>query len=763
MSAAAPSFTTSRRAVMLGFAGAAGALAFVSAGPRAQQAPPYRWRNAKVGGGGFVPGVVFSRVRQGLAYLRSDMGGAYRWDASAGQWTPLLDQFADGSLQGVESVAPDPVDPNVVYFACGMGRRDDAAILRSANRGADFTVTPVSFRMGGNEDGRGVGERLAIDPNRTSTLYFGSRHDGLQRSLDSGATWSQVASFPYKGAGPHAEPGRWTDAGLSFVVFDPASGAPGQGSKTLFVGVADPGVHHLWRSDDAGDSWKPVGPEIAFLACKAELDAAGLLYVTYSNGMGPNGVTDGAVYRYDTHSEAWKDITPERSTPTSPGGFMGISVDRSTPGALAVASMNHWKPHDTVWRSTDRGETWTSVAEQAVRDVSDTPFLNWGDPQSQFGWWIAGLAIDPFNSNVCCYTTGATIYATQDFTDVSAGRPTLWKPWVDGIEQTAVLTLVSPPQGPHLLSGFGDISGFVHDDLSVSPKGMFTNPVFGNCDVIDYAALSPNIIVRGGTPDLHRGGATLAWSDDFGSSWHALHAPRPADQPPPPTPAPGQPRRRDPYQVSDIAVSADGATFVVMTPAPVFTRDRGASWSVCTGLPLGSRPVADRVVAGRFYALEFATGRLLVSDDGAASFDPRPTSGLPDLAADARVGREQAWPLRAVPGRKGELWLVSRAGLFRSRDGGTSFDKVDSDVVVEMLDFGAPAPGRVHATLYAVGRRGDLRAIWRSQDEGRSWVRINDDRHEYGRRFRCIAADPRIFGRVYVGTDGRGILVGDVA
>jgi len=29
--------------------------------------------------------------------------------------------------------------------------------------------------------------------------------------------------------------------------------------------------------------------------------------------------------------------------------------------------------------------------------------------------------------------------------------------------------------------------------------------------------------------------------------------------------------------------------------------------------------------------------------------------------------------------------------------------------------------------------------------------------------FRCIAGDPRVFGRVYVGTDGRGILVGEPA
>lgn len=56
-----------------------------------------------------------------------------------------------------------------------------------------------------------------------------------------------------------------------------------------------------------------------------------------------------------------------------------------------------------------------------------------------------------------------------------------------------------------------------------------------------------------------------------------------------------------------------------------------------------------------------------------------------------------------------------------------------------------------------------MRAIWRSDDQGATWLRLNDELHQWGQRFRCLAADPRIFGRVYVGTDGRGILYGEPA
>ena len=745
-----------RRATLTGLLLATNMTALPFGATAATRALPYRWRNVRVGGGGFVPNVVFSRVEKGLAYLRSDMGGAYRWQATEGRWIPLLDDQAQGSWQGVESVAPDPLDPNVVYLACGMGRPDPAAILRSDNRGTDWTVAPVPFRMGGNEDGRGLGERLAIDPNDTRTLYFASRHDGLQVSRDRGATWTKSASFPLPGLGLNARPAP-THGGLSFVIFDPRGGKPGEGSRTIFVGVADPSEHHLWRSGDGGASWKPIPAPHAYLACKAALDGEGRLYVTYSSGIGPSNVQGGAVWRLDTATNAWTEITPAKPLPQRGGGFMGVAVDGS--GAVAVTSLNRWNPHDALWRSTDHGATWTDLYPDARRDVTTTPFLYWGEPRADFGWWMAGLAIDPFDPDFACYTTGATIYATREFTKAAAGRPTTWFPWVEGIEQTAIITLASLPEGPQLLSGFGDISGFVHDDLTVSPTDQFTTPVFGNTNFIDYAGGKPAIVVRSGTPHQRHGGPTLAWSGDHGRTWAPMSAPRIPGAPPPP----GQGRRGpDPHDDAAIVVNADGSVFMVMTAQAQVTRDRGASWTASQGLPAWVRPVPDRVDPRRFTAIDTQTGKRFLSTDAGASFAPAPTRGLPaDLSADQVTWREIPWPLKAAPGQAGHLWFVSTQGLFRSTDGGARFTRIDGDVQVDQLDLGAPPPGKAWPALFAIGRKDGIRAVWRSDDEGKSWVRVNDGRHEYGRRFRCLAADMRVYGRVYVGTDGRGIVYGE--
>ena len=78
----------------------------------------YTWKNVKIGGGGgFVPGIVFNTAQKGLAYARTDIGGAYKLNADD-TWSPLLDFVgnANWNYWGVDALATDPVDPTRLYL-----------------------------------------------------------------------------------------------------------------------------------------------------------------------------------------------------------------------------------------------------------------------------------------------------------------------------------------------------------------------------------------------------------------------------------------------------------------------------------------------------------------------------------------------------------------------------------------------------------------------------------------------------------------------
>ncbi|WP_329258710.1 1,4-beta-glucanase [Streptomyces sp. NBC_01478] len=722
----------SRRVVLAGAAAAAALTAVpdVAAKAHAAETPSYRWRNAVIGGTGFVTGVLFHPSVRGLAYARTDIGGAYRWDDRTARWTPLTDQLGwdDWNLLGVEALAVDPAHPDRLYLAVGTYAQSwagNGAILRSEDRGATWTRTDLTVKLGGNEDGRGAGERLLVDPRDSDTLWLGTRHDGLLKSTDRGATWAAVSGFP----ATVSQSGQ----GITFLIAVGravyAGWGDGDGSATAV---------NLYRTTD-GTTWtaapgQPTGTT-AKVPIRAAYDARSReLYVTYADAPGPNGQSAGSVHKFGPGTGRWTDVTPVQPGGSDTFGYGGVAVDACRAGTVVVSTNNRWAAVDTLYRTTDGGRTWTSLKDSAVFDVSETPFLKWGADQPKFGWWIQAVAVDPYDSKHVVYGTGATLYGTRDLTH--------WAPQIRGLEETSVIQLISPPVGEaHLISASRDIGVMYHERLTASPaRGMATNPVFGSATGIAQAAGRPAYVVRTGWGDNGNG----AYSGDGGRTWAPFAA-----QPSLAHDAPGP-----------IATSADGSTLLWSFVhwdgtkyAAHRSADNGATWSEVSSFPKGATPVADPADPTLFYAYDTDTGTLYASTDSGLSFTAR-ASGLP--AGDSQ------FQLAAAPGRSGDLWLsVKWNGLYRSVDGGASFVKIASCWASYTLGFGRSAPGADYPAIYQVGSTETITAVYRSDDEAKTWVRVNDDLHQWGWTGQAITGDPRVYGRVYLATNGRGIQYGE--
>lgn len=698
------------------------ATALTSAVPSA----PYAWRNVAIRGGGYVTGLAFHPSAPDLLYARTDVGGSYRWDAARRMWLPLNDGIdrRNNDLLGVLSLALDPQDPAKVYLACGayLGEWSrTAALLRSTDRGLSWEATDLPFKLGGNQDGRGTGERLAVDPHDSKHLLLGTNQDGLWSSHDSGRNWSRAARFP--------------GSGVTFVVFDPRTGDDGRPSRVVFAGAADPKGPVLYRSDDSGKSWRAVPSQpTGVIVHHAAIDKRGTLYLTFGDQLGPNNVTRGAVWKHDIGSEHWTDISPEQPDAAAKNGFgyAGLALDLQRPGTLYVSTLDRWTKGDEIFRSSDDGATWTPLLAHSKWNSAGTAYIKDMKPH-----WISDLALDPTHPERLWFVTGYGVWATdQANLDVTTGKSINWVFPNKGLEETVIDELVSPPEGAPLLSAIGDLGGFRHDDLTVSPKGGSFQPFHGSNPSLAFAAQKPALLVR-----THWGPARGALSRDGGATWENFAA---------------HPAGAEKFGPGMVTISADGARLVWLPKGskPHYSTDAGHTWQesrtdlVATTEWKTYGPVADPVNSRRFYLYDPLAGALFSSEDGGESF------------AHQRTVPPEGGILRAEPGVEGHLWLATSEGLLVSTDGGRNFRTVTGVASAHQVGFGAPAPGRTNAALYLDGKVQGEEGFFRSDDRGASWVRINDVRVRLG-WLRCITGDARVYGRVYLGTSGRGIMVGD--
>ena len=725
---------------------------------------PYEWSNVPIVGGGFVDGIVFHPTDRNVCFCRTDMGGAYRWDSTSQRWVAIQDylSMADSNLQGVESIAVDPQDSRSVYLACGTytGNRN-AAICYSRDGGYSFTRVDVPFTMGGNENGRGNGERMMVDPINGNIIYMGTRMHGLWKSSDRGESWQRVESFPdvtEKIVGNDWRSWNNRGSGIITVVYDTQESVTGRGCRHIYVAVSLMERESIFASHDFGETWQAVeGQPTSLRPTHMVQSSDRILYITYADTPGPSQMTDGAVWKYDIKKRKWSDISPIRIKDGEKAGFgyAAVSVDAQDPRHLIASTHyldgKHGYTSDEMFRSTDSGRSWKPIFRTCYEyDCSKAPYVRIAPLH-----WMFDIEIDPFNPEHAMFTTGFGGWETFNLSAVERGEKVIWSLLSEGIEETVPLELYAPAEGARLISGVGDYGSFTHRDLTrPAQEGSHANPHFANCNGVSGAWLKQGTIVRVGYPFHNPTALGISYSEDGGDSWtQCLSVPV------------------DKARNGHIAVSADGENWI-WTPDrsnAYLTIDKGASWVQCQGLPQNMRVIADKVNPKRFYGVDAVNEIVYSSEDGGLTFradtlaltvsqpSRRPQAVARNSRGDSRGGQDRIY---SMPGREKDLWIAAYDGLYHSTSlEGYDFKALDKVRTIYAFGYGKEAPGKNYPTLYIIGVVNGKYGFFRSDDIARSWVRINDDAHQYGLVLH-ICGDMQEYGRVYVGTHGRGIVTG---
>ncbi len=696
--------------------------------PEPPEEPPgcptcYRWRPLRIGAGGFVTGLDLS-LDGATRLARTDTYGAYAWRAD--QWVQLVtarslpaEDVGVEKNAGVYEIRVAPGDSRRLYMAY-RGR-----VYRSDDRGRRWTRTAFApVAMDANDEYRTFGEKLAVDPANPDVVYAGTPRDGLFATLDGGRAWQRVAAVP---AG--------AKAGLTGLVFDPASGVTGGRTRTLYAASYGQGV---WRTTDAGASWArlPGGPASVV---HAAVSGDGAYFATSHDAV-PN-----LVWRWS--DGAWHSGSPDR------GQFWhAVMTDPFDPARVVVGTDSGY-----LSQSRDRGTSWGEVLWTVERQAADIPWLAWTSEKYMSN---GAMRLDPVVPDQVWFAQGIGVWTASL---PRAARAVTWRSRSVGIEQLVANAIAVPPGGRPVLASW-DRPLFYSADADAFPARHGPNnehPVVMGFQV-DWAGSAPSFLAA--VVDWW-GVEESGYSQDGGRTWTRFPS-LPAWWPA----APG---------LGTLAVSTpDNVVWVPSNKkAPYFTTDRGRSWQKL-GLPgVADTPdgwaglhwafylnrhvvAADRVTPGTFYLYHTPNGLYRSTDGGADWALVHAGELVPFSGVNAK--------LKSVPGRAGHLFFTAGpqsgetpSGAFvRSTDGGATWRALPDVLEVCAFGFGKPRPGGSYPSVYVVGWVKGVYGIWRSDDEGRAWVQVGDYPLGSLDEIKAVDGDKDVYGTVYVGFAGSGYAYG---
>jgi photosystem II stability/assembly factor-like uncharacterized protein len=620
-------------------------------------APAGQWRSIGPDGGS-VRAMAFAPSQPEVMVAGTGFG-AFRSDDEGTTWS-------SAGLAGYEvySLAIHPDDPDTIL--AGSVR----AIFRSTDRGASWvhaTVDTIVFRV------FDIAFSLS-DP----TVAYAATDEGVYVSTDGGASWNASAGFcdgyrrglttfvlphptePHTLYASGATVGMCLtrDGGATWTPLDGSGGAQWRarpvmepGHPNVMLAIADIGVV---RTEDGGQTWSPAAggipltgwQSITSLAWQASVQAPAFAMRS-----------DGHVFRSTDRGASWTDVGP---------GHGGLYLAAGQTGRLFITGTV-----DGVFVSDDSGASWqasssglTNVHVAAIADTGASLVVGGG---------------------------GMGVFSSQDGgVTWRLGREGL--PWESGYERPWFLPtrFLPSPWRPNRT-------------LAVTTWGLYESTDLEQWDAVWQIDYLTGVDVTGGAPQV--GFAVIEHHDVHDSC-------------------------------SDLLVSTAGGSD--------WTSPWPANQCLASGL-VGVAVATDSLTLPRIF-LALRGGRVFRSDD----------SGVTVQSCGPMVPPEPWGPgVNAISTRvaAGELWAFTEAGIFHSADGCQSWQPL-SPTLTDAVLTAVPHPNRPNL-MFAGARQG----VFVSHDGGASWAALASHPDIIEVRALAVSQDGRT---LYAGTEGRGVFALDL-
>ena len=629
-------------------------------------------------------------------------------------------------------IAVDPTDRSTWYVAAASG-----GVWKTTNGGT--TWTPVFDDQGSFSIGT-----VTVDPHRPLTVWVGTGEDNSQRSVgygdgvykstDGGRTWENTGLEDSEHVGE--------------ILVDPRD------SRTVWVAAHGPlwnagGDRGLYRTTDGGESWElmlEIGPHTGVSEVHMDPRDPDVMYaVAYQRRRHVWTLIDGGpeagLYKSTDGGESWTEL--ERGLPDTHLGRIGMAVEPQDPDVL-YAIVEAADGESGFFRSEDGGSHWTKVSDY----VSSSP------------QYYNEIIADPHEMG--------RVYSNDTYFQVTEDGGETWER-VPGWEHKHVdhhALWIDPEDPDHLVAGN---DGGVYETFDRGESWRFS----ANLPITQFYKIAvghrrPFYHVFGGTQDNATQGGPSRTASAHGirnSDWYVTvfgdgfdpavdptnpdviysqwqygnlvrydHASGQVVDIKPQESADGPPLRFNWNSALELSPHAPtrlyyGAQFLFRSD------DRGDSWERVS--PDLTRQI-DRNelrVMGRVWSVDAVAKNVSTSDYGAI------------VALDESTLEE------------GLIYAGTDDGLIQvTEDGGDSwrragaFPVVNDTAYVSDVEASRHDPDVVYATVDD-HKRGDFSPyVFRSDDRGRSWTRIDGGLPQRGSAY-ALAVDHEVEGLLFVGTE----------
>ncbi len=287
------------------------------------------------GGAGRLNTVRFHPSNQNIIFVGSPAGGLWKTTTGGNAWTTTTDNLP--SL-GVNDIAIDPTNPNIMYIATGDDNGGDTysvGVLKTVDGGITWQMTGLNYTV--NQTRKM--SRILINPNNPNMLFAGTS-TGVYRSLNGGVTWLRVLNnnpikdIEFKPGDPSTVYActsknffRSTNTGASFSMIGTTAGTPNAafiGRIAIAVTAANPNYVYFVCSNVSDNSFYGI----------YQSTNSGLTFSQKANspnlmGWDPDGMDGGG--------QAWYTLAIAASP---------INADE-----VVIGGVN-------IWKSQDGGSSW---------------------------------------------------------------------------------------------------------------------------------------------------------------------------------------------------------------------------------------------------------------------------------------------------------------------------------------------------------------------------------------------------------------------